>query len=229
MRVAVIGAGNIGSKHLSILSGEPDVELVAIVSATLERATAAAENWGSKPYSSHEELLTNEQLDAAWVCVPPYAHGPIEAGLIEAGIPFFVEKPLAVDRGTAEEIAAALDSRDIIAAVGYHWRAMDTMPEVRNTIAENPPRMVLGAWHDAMPPPEWWRHQATSGGQIVEQATHLFDTARHLLGEASVIAATATRYGQAAYPDADVADVSAAMLRFQGGATGVFTATCLLG
>src|SRR5687767_13425181 len=112
---------------------------------------------------------------------------------------------------------------------------MDTLAEVRETIAENPPRMVLGAWHDAMPPPVWWRHRTTSGGQIVEQATHLFDTARHLVGEASVIAATATRYGQAAYPDADVADVSAAMLRFesqgslQGGATGVITATCLLG
>ena len=229
MRVAVIGAGNIGSKHLGVLRGEPDVEVVGIVSPTLERAAAIADKWGSRVYTSPGELLRNEQIDAAWVCVPPYAHGPIEATLIEAGIPFFVEKPLAADRATAEEIAMALDSSGIIAGVGYHWRAMDTMAEVRRVVAENPPRMVLGAWHDATPPPEWWRHQATSGGQIVEQATHLFDTARYLVGEASVIAATATHYGQAAYPDADVADVSAAMLRFEDGATGVFTATCLLG
>lgn len=229
MRVAMIGAGNIASKHLGILSSEPDIELVGIVSSTPARARAAAERWGGVAFASLEELLRDQRIDAAWVCVPPYAHGAIESRLIEAGIPFFVEKPLAADRRTAEEIATALKRRGIIAGVGYHWRAMDTLAEVREVVESNPPRMVLGAWHDAMPHPEWWRHQATSGGQIVEQATHLFDTARYLVGEASVIAATARRYGQATYPDADVADVSAAILQFENGATGVFTATCLLG
>jgi myo-inositol 2-dehydrogenase/D-chiro-inositol 1-dehydrogenase len=229
MRVAMIGAGNIGSKHLGLLAAEPDVELVGIVSPDPVRAQTAAEKWGGRSYTRLEELLTHEALDAAWVCVPPYAHGGIEAALIAAGIPFFVEKPLAADRATPEAIATALERNPVLAAVGYHWRAMDTIAEVRATIAENPPRLVLGAWHDAMPPPAWWRHQATSGGQIVEQATHLFDTARHLMGEATVVSATATHYGQAAYPDADVADVSAAILRFASGATGVLTATCLLG
>jgi len=229
MRVAMIGAGNIGSKHLSILTGEPDVELVGIVSPDPARGRAAAEKWGGRPYTRLEDVLLHESLDAAWVCVPPNAHGAIEAALMAAGIPFFVEKPLAADRATAEAIAIALERSRVMAAVGYHWRAMDTLPEVRAALAENPPHLILGAWHDALPPPNWWRHQATSGGQIVEQATHLFDTARHLVGEATVVAATATRYGQTAYPDADVADVSAAILRFTGGATGVFTATCLLG
>jgi len=229
MKVAVIGAGNIGGKHIGILSEEPGVEIVGIVSPPPERASAAAGQWGVTAYASHDELLGREQPEAVWVCVPPWAHGPIELALIDRGIPFFIEKPLSADRDTAERIALALDGKGVIIAVGYHWRAMDTLPEVRETLAENPPRMVLGAWHDATPPPEWWRHQATSGGQIVEQATHLFDAARYLAGEAVVIAATATRYGQAAYPDADVADVSAALLRFVGGATGVFTATCLLG
>src|SRR5215212_4331104 len=207
MRVAMIGAGNIGSKHLSILTGEPDVELVGIVSPDPARGRAAAEKWGGRPYTRLEDVLLHESLDAAWVCVPPNAHGAIEDALMAAGIPFFVEKPLAADRATAEAIAIALERSRVMAAVGYHWRAMDTLPEVRAALAENPPHLILGAWHDALPPPNWWRHQATSGGQIVEQATHLFDTARHLVGEATVVAATATHYGQEAYPDADVADV----------------------
>jgi predicted dehydrogenase len=175
------------------------------------------------------ELLSQETIDAAWICIPPGGHGEIESRLIARGIPFFVEKPLSADRHTGEEIGAALARAGLIAAVGYHWRALDTIPEVQRTLADRPARMVLGAWHDATPPPEWWRHQAGGGGQMVEQATHLFDLARLLVGEATVTAATATRYGQAAYPDADVADVSAALLRFAGDATGVFTATCLLG
>jgi predicted dehydrogenase len=229
MKVAVIGAGNIGGKHIDILAGEPEVEIVGVVTPSPQRASAAVERWGVTAYASHEALLERERIDAAWVCVPPWAHGAIEAALIDRGIPFFIEKPLSADRDTAERIAQALEGKGIVTAVGYHWRTMDTMPEVRYTLASHPPRMVMGAWHDAMPPPEWWRRQATSGGQVVEQATHLFDTARYLAGEASVIAATATHYGQAAYPDADVADASAALLRFAGGATGVFTATCLLG
>ena len=229
MKVAVIGAGNIGSKHLGILAEEPGVEIAGIVTPSPERAAAAAGRWAVATYPSHEALLERERPDAVWVCVPPWAHGPIESALIERGIPFFIEKPLSADRDTAERIAQALGGAGLVTAVGYHWRAMDTLPEVRETLAANAPRMVLGAWHDAMPPPEWWRHQVTSGGQVVEQATHLFDAARYLVGEARVISSTAVRYGQAAYPDSDVADASAALLRFAGGATGVFTATCLLG
>lgn len=228
MRVAVIGAGIIARRHLDIVASEPGIELVGIVSPTMAHAEAAVERWGGRAYTSHEELLGRQEVDAAWVCVPPGAHGAVEMSLIERGIPFFVEKPLSADRATAEEIGSALEKSDTIAAVGYHWRALDTLPEVRRVLAERPARMLLGAWYDAVPPPEWWRHQATSGGQMVEQATHLFDVARFLVGEARVVASTATRHGQEAYPDADVADVSAALLRYDNGATGVFTATSLL-
>jgi myo-inositol 2-dehydrogenase / D-chiro-inositol 1-dehydrogenase len=229
MKIAVIGTGNIARRHLGVLASQPDVELVGVVSPTPEHAGAAAQKWGGRPYTNHEALLRQEDVEAAWICVPPGAHGPLERDLIERGIPFFVEKPLSADRRTANEIASALQASGLVAGVGYHWRALDTIPEVRRVLADNPARMLIGAWHDAVPPPEWWRYQATSGGQMVEQATHLFDTARTLAGEARVMSATATRHGQAAYPKGDVADVSAALLRYDTGATGVYTATSLLG
>jgi len=117
-----------------------------------------------------------------------------------------------------------------MAAVGYHWRALDTVPELRARLADGPPvAMVTGAWHSSTPPPAWWRSQARGGGQFVEQATHLLDLARHLLGEAVVTHAVADRRERPRFPDADVADVAAATLRFNTGAFGVFTATCLLG
>jgi predicted dehydrogenase len=64
---------------------------------------------------------------------------------------------------------------------------------------------------------------------MVEQATHLFDLARSLVGEAKVLASTAAAHPRPIYPDADVADVSAALLTFKGGIPGVFSATCLAG
>lgn len=229
MKVATIGAGGIAERHLGVLGAEPEIEIAGHVTTRPRGAQEAAQRWGGRAYTDFTEMLDREEVDAVWVCVPPGAHGAIEHELIERGIPFFVEKPLSVELHTAEEIAQRLDRTGIVAAVGYHMRAMDTLPEVQRTLAENPARMVLGAWHDSTPPPEWWRRQASSGGQMVEQATHLFDLARVLVGEATVIGATATRHERPAYPDADVATVSAALLRYETDATGVFTATCLLG
>jgi len=229
MRIAMIGAGGMARRHLSLLTAEPGIEIVGHVSPLPEELAAMVQRWGGHGYTNCEELLRHEEVDAAWITIPPGAHGAIEMSLIERGIPFFVEKPLAAERQTAEDIAAAVASQGIVAGVGYHWRAMDTIPEVIRTLADHPAHMVFGAWHDATPPPMWWRHQATSGGQMVEQATHLFDLARFLVGEAHVVAAAAGRHPRPAYPDADVDDVSAALLRFDNGAVGVFSATCLLG
>ncbi len=228
MRIATIGTGSIARRHLGVLSSEPEIEIVGHVTSRSDGGAQAAQRWGGRAYTDYREMLDRESPDAVWICVPPGAHGHIERELIARGTHFFVEKPLSADRQTAEEVARALHGSGVIAGVGYHWRAMDTIPEVQSMLVAAPPRMALGAWHDAMPPPEWWRHESTSGGQMVEQATHLIDLARYLAGEAAVVSAAAAHHEWQEYPDADVAGVSAALLRHQDGAVGVFTATCML-
>jgi myo-inositol 2-dehydrogenase / D-chiro-inositol 1-dehydrogenase len=230
LRVAMVGAGGFAGRHLDVLARERGVEIVGHVSRTLAAAEAQARRFGGRAFGCVEALLADERLDAAWITVPPQAHGAIEHALIAAGVPFFVEKPLSGDRATGEAIGRAVADAGLIAAVGYHWRALDTMAELRARLADGPPvAMVTGAWHSSTPPPAWWRSQASSGGQFVEQATHLLDLARHLVGEAVVTHAVADRHPRPRFPDADVADVSAATLRFSAGALGVFTATCVLG
>lgn len=228
MEIAMIGAGNYAKAHLSVLSKEPGIEIVGHVSRTPGSREASAQRWGGRTYATCESLLKNEQVDAAWITVPPGAHGEIEESLIARGIPFFVEKPLSANRQTAERIAASIAKHEIIAGVGYKWRAMDTIPEVRQLLTEKPAHLILAGWHGGTPPLTWWQRQETGGGQMVEQATHLFDIARHLMGEATVIKATADRHPRQAYPNMNVADTSTALLHFETGAKGVFTATCLL-
>ena len=63
---------------------------------------------------------------------------------------------------------------------------------------------------------------------MVEQATHLFDLARYLIGEAAIVDALARVNNRPAYPNSDVADVSAALVNFPSGIPGVFSATCIL-
>ncbi|HEY4752612.1 MAG TPA: Gfo/Idh/MocA family oxidoreductase, partial [Candidatus Limnocylindrales bacterium] len=105
----------------------------------------------------------------------------------------------------------------------------DTLREVEDVIAVRPVRLLNGHWHDSLPGPAWWRDVSRGGGQIVEQATHLVDLSRRLLGEAGVIAATADLHPHPDHPGMTVPDVSTAILRYDSGPVGVFTATCILG
>jgi myo-inositol 2-dehydrogenase/D-chiro-inositol 1-dehydrogenase len=229
VRVAIIGAGGIAWRHLSVLASEPGVEIAAHLARTSTSAERSAARWGGRPYSNLADLLAEESIDAAWITVPPHAHGDLELVLVEAGIPMFIEKPLSADRAIAERVGEALRGRDLVTAVGYQWRAMDTIAELREVLAGRPARLVLGAWHGNLPEPSWWRRQDQSGGQMVEQATHLFDLARLLVGEARVLAAAAGHFDRPGTADADVAAVSSATLRYASGALGSFSATSLLG
>lgn len=192
------------------------------------RAGELAARCAGKVYKEHGQMLDSEKLDALYVCVPPFAHGAPETAVVERGLPFFVEKPLAVDLETAEEIARRVAARKLITAVGYHWRYLDTTERAQELLSKNPARLALGYWLDSTPPPAWWARQSGSGGQMVEQTTHIFDLARLLVGEVSSVTADGLRLDRAAFPEADVLAVSAAMLRFESGAIGTMASTCVL-
>jgi predicted dehydrogenase len=227
LRIGIVGTGGVALRHLHVLAALPDIEVVGHVSRTLGRAEGQAAEFGGRAFANELDLLDDEAPEAVWVCVTPDRHGALEHALIDRGVPFFVEKPLSVDVATAEEIAHRIAETQLITGVGYKFRALDTLPKARELLAETPPRMVFAAWHDRMPPPAWWHHKAQSGGQIVEQATHMLDLARVLVGEATVVGGLGRRWPRTDAPDSDVLDVSMALLRY-GDVPGCVSATCLL-
>jgi myo-inositol 2-dehydrogenase/D-chiro-inositol 1-dehydrogenase len=227
-RVGLIGCGYIGRRHLDVLSRVADARVVAVADELEGRAVAAAEEAGASAYVGYADMLGAETLDAVFVCVPPYAHGQLELDLVERGLPFFVEKPLAADAATAERVGAAVEASGLPTAVGYHWRYLDTVAHARELLAENPARLAVGRWWDTTPPPAWWGLHSQSGGQVVEQATHLLDLMRLLVGEPDGIAWAATRAPRPAYPEADIDDVTAVTLRFPTGSVASLSATCIL-
>jgi predicted dehydrogenase len=232
VRIAVVGTGGVARRHLGVLRQLEAIVIVGHVSSDSARAAAQAAEWGGSAYTRVEDLLDHARPDAVWICVTPDRHGALELELVARRIAFFVEKPLATGLAVPESIASALArAGGPITAVGYKFRGLDTLPRVRELLYEHPPRMVLSFWHDSLPPPAWWRRAERSGGQVVEQATHLLDLARCLVGEAQVMGAVAGRWPRADAPDADVPDVSAALLRYEtrdGPIPGVLSATSLL-
>jgi myo-inositol 2-dehydrogenase/D-chiro-inositol 1-dehydrogenase len=225
-RVGIIGAGGVAQRHARVLSGLPDVQVAGITDVVPEAAERLAAEHGSRVYPDAAALLGGS-LDAAYVCVPPFAHGPAERAVIEAGLPMFVEKPIAINLDIATEINDLVTERGVLTAVGHHWRYLAVVEEARRLLGDRPVRLVTGSWLDKVPPVGWWPHKERSGGPVVEQAAHVLDLARHLAGEVDEVAA----FGNGTPPDvagADVDGATAAVLRFRSGAVGTLGATCVL-
>lgn len=227
-RIGFIGAGGIAQRHLGVLQGFEDVEIAAFADPVAERATGAAERFGARSYRDVEAMLSAERLDALYICVPPFAHGDPERAAIARRLPFFVEKPLALDLDTAAGIGDAVAAAELITACGYHWRYLDTVDEAKAILAGNPAQLLSGYWLDATPPPQWWWKQDQSGGQMVEQTTHIVDLARYLVGEIDQVFGLAAHKPRADFPGLDVATASTATLKFASGAIGNLGSTCLL-
>jgi myo-inositol 2-dehydrogenase/D-chiro-inositol 1-dehydrogenase len=224
VRVGLIGAGSVGARHARTLARFDDVELMGIADVVPGAADALAAELGAPVVDQVADLL-RQAPDAVWLCVPPFAHGELELAVVRAGVPFFVEKPLAADLPAAEEVAAAVVASALPTATGYHWRHLDTVGRAAEVLAAHPPRLVTVSWQDKVPPPAWWRSTALSGGQVVEQATHVLDLARVLAGEVAEVRAAAA---PSTDPARDVADATTALLRFASGAVGTLAVSCTL-
>jgi myo-inositol 2-dehydrogenase/D-chiro-inositol 1-dehydrogenase len=183
VRVACIGTGFMAGKHLAALSSFDDVDVVAVADTVPDRAEEVAVDLGARAYADGLDLLASEDLDAVWLCVPPFAHGQLERAALERHLPFFTEKPLANDLDTALAIAEEVMCRGLLAAVGYHWRYLDVVEKLVARCRESAPVLATGYWLDSTPPVAWWSRRADSGGQVLEQTTHILDLARHVIGE----------------------------------------------
>ena len=222
LRVGLVGAGGVGARHGHTLRGLDGVELVGVADAVPAAAAELGAALGVPAVDDVDRLL-GSGLDAVWLCVPPFAHGELELAVVRAGLPLFVEKPLGTGLAVAEEVAAAVAAAGVPTATGYHWRHLDTVARAREVCAAAPPRLVAATWLDRVPPPAWWADAGRSGGQVVEQATHVLDLARLLAGEVAEVQAVAA---PSSAPGRDVDDATAALLRFESGAVGTLTAAC---
>jgi predicted dehydrogenase len=229
VRIGFIGTGGIAGAHRRALSQIPNAQMAAFCDTDEARAQAAAEEHGGAPYTDYRRMLDEAKLDAVYICLPPFAHGEFEDAVIEAGLPFFIEKPIDVDLARAKATAAKIEAKGLITGVGYHWRHLDSVDWLKEQIGEAKIGMALGYWVGGTPGVWWWRKWATSGGQMVEQTTHIVDLARYFLGEVKSVYCAYNLYRMNEKMEGlDVADAGTATLIFQNGAICQMTTSCAL-
>ncbi len=228
VKVGFVGAGGIANAHMNVLQAVDDVQVVAVSDVDQDRAESAAARFVAKAYSDYREMLDSERLDALYVCVPPFAHEEQELLAAARGIHLFVEKPVAVNLAKAQEVRAAIAKHKIISAVGYHWRYQSNTDRAREILQGRRIGMVLGYWMGGFPQVAWWRRMEQSGGQMVEQTTHIFDLARYLCGDVREVFAAYANRDSRDTPAFNIHDVGTATLKFASGVVGTVSNTSLL-
>jgi len=230
VRIGFVGSGGISQAHTCALDKIEDAEIMAFTDSDEERAVQAAARYpGAGAYTDLMKMLDEQELDAVYVCVPPHAHGEIELALIERGIAFFVEKPVGNDRETPSRVLAALEGSGLLTSVGYMARYHATVEQLREHVRQDEPVIAWGSWVGGVPGVYWWRRKEMSGGQILEQTTHIFDVARYLFGEVVSVFCAARTGLITDIQDYNVEDASICTLTFESGLVCEISSSCAVG
>ncbi|MBC8079927.1 MAG: Gfo/Idh/MocA family oxidoreductase [Gorillibacterium sp.] len=232
LKIGFVGTGGISQGHQNCLSKIEGVTVSAFTSNTQMSSDKAAQaHTHAKSYGSLTDMLDDQKLDAVYICVPPHVHEGLEEQLIERSIPFLVEKPLGINQELPLAIAKRLKETNLLNSVGYHWRYLDSAQRAKQLIADSDVKvgMALGYWMGTMPMADWWINYDTSGGQFVEQTTHIVDMLRLLCGEVSeVYAAFSQRVMHEQVPGTSVFDVGTVTMKLASGAVATISNSCLL-
>ena len=221
-KLALIGVGTIGKRHLQAISEVADAELVAIVD-TDPLAESVAEKANARFFSSARQMLREMQPHGVIVCTPTEDHLKPVLDSIELNTHVLVEKPIAPSLDEAQQMIDHSKQFNKQVLVGHHRRYSEQIQQTKRMIGNGILGQLVGGsgiWATRKPDsyfePEW-RKKRTSGPVLIN-LIHEIDIFRHICGEISSISATVAS-GIRQHPKEET---SAVLLQFQSGALGTF-------
>ncbi|HBU84857.1 MAG TPA: gfo/Idh/MocA family oxidoreductase [Paenibacillus sp.] len=235
IKVAVFGCGAIAERrHIPEYAANENVELVAFADPIVERAEKMAETYGGKAYSSYEELLVSEEVDAVSVCTPNYLHASMAIAAANAGKHVLVEKPMAVTTEEGEQMIEAAKKNGVYLMVGHNQRLMPPHVKAKEILDSGKLGKVLNFRTSfGHPGPEGWsvdgaeswffRKEEAIMGAMGDLGVHKSDFIRYLLDdEVSEVAGFISTLHK---ENTKVDDNATCLLRMKSGAIGTLVAS----
>lgn len=227
VRLAVLGAGTIGRRHIGHIQAQDCCTLLAVVDPSPE-AEQFADRLGARWYPSLDALLAAGQPprmpDGIIVATPNRMHVAQGLQCLEAGIPVLVEKPLADDVADATSLVEAAERAGVALLTGHHRRHNPLVHAARQSIDDGCIGTVVAVhascwfYKPAAYFEPAWRRQA-GAGPVLTNLIHDVDLLRYLCGEVVSVQAmdSNAQRGHA------VEETAVALLRFASGALGTMT------
>lgn len=195
IRWGIIGCGDV----TEVKSG-PAFQKVAgsTLVAVMRRDGAKAEDYARRHqvpnwYTDADLLIHDPAIDAIYVATPPASHEAYTLAALAARKPVYVEKPMSLNRASAERMLAAARAYETKLCVAHYRRAMPMFNQIKQVIDTGvlgdirfinlrllqPPASAIMAKSD-----ENWRvnPDISGGGLFFDLAPHQLDLMRYFFG-----------------------------------------------
>ena len=220
-KLAIVGAGVIGRRHVQAIAASNRVELAALVDVS-DAARVPATQANVPLFANIDHLLDAAHVDGLIIATPTFDHHASAKAALERDIPVLIEKPVAATAEEAQDIARLSTVRSVPVLVGHQRRHYALVEAARNIIRDELGQLVLvnGIWamrkHDAYYEPDW--RKRWQAGPILTNLIHEIDLIRFLCGEITSINAE-TGHAVQGFEKEDAAVIA---MRFASGALGTF-------
>ena len=220
LRIALIGAGAFGRKHIQVLAAVPGFELAGIADPS-PAARALAHGIGVPWHPDPDGLLDAVRPDGAIVVTPNRLHVAHGMLCIARGVPALVEKPVAETPEAGERLAEAAEGAGVPVMVGHHRRHNPILEAARDVVASGRLGRIVAVnltWLLRKPDSYYdtaWRREP-GGGPVLINLVHEIDSLRFVVGEIAAVQAMLSSQARCFA----VEDTAAVALRFACGALG---------
>lgn len=231
--LGLVGVGRIGVMHASNIAALNEALNPKGINAKLrltdvaeEHARSVAGGLGAEYLSSVDALLASG-IDGLVVATGTATHPELIRAGVDAGIPVFCEKPVAMNVADALPVLDYVRNRNGVVQIGHQRRFDAGYLEARRAYQAG----ELGWIHslravtcDMAPPPV--EFLATSGGLFRDCSVHDFDILRWLTGREIVeVYAKGSNNGDPAIGEVGDVDTALALVTFDDGSVGTVSAS----
>jgi myo-inositol 2-dehydrogenase/D-chiro-inositol 1-dehydrogenase len=224
MRVGLLGVGRLGASHAETLRSLPDVDEIRIHDADAARARETATKVKGRAVDSADAAL--DGVDAVVIVTPTDTHSALIKKAMDARLPTFCEKPIAIGIDETKDIVAHVKRTGGRLQIGFQRRFDAGYLAARRELREGRLGTVYSfsmTSRDRLPPPD--AYIKTSGGQFKDQMIHDFDITRWLFAdEVEEVTAWGSTLGHPTYDAMRDVATSAVLLRLRSGAIGTIIA-----
>ena len=214
IKAAVIGVGSMGKNHARIYDALEGVALVAVSDIDTKSARAAASRYRARCYADHATMLDQAKPDLVSVAVPTGLHHQVALDVIERGLHFLVEKPIADTVSNAREIIERAQAQGVQLMVGHVERFNPAVRELKRRLEDGQLGKIFQIHARRLGP---FPQRVRDVGVVIDLATHDLDVMCHLT-EADVVRVYAETEQEIHTLHEDSLS---GLMRFQNGVVGV--------
>jgi predicted dehydrogenase len=213
IRLAVVGAGLVGQRHIAAIEKVPGIDLVAVVEPGPTEQSVPV-------FADQTDMFNAIEVDGVILATPTLLHVPGAMDCVARGVPILIEKPLAAAAADARVLVETARAKAVPILVGHHRRHNPIIQKAAALIKDGAIGEVRSAqvtcwfykpddYFEVAP----WRKKA-GAGPISVNLVHDVDLMRYFMGEVATVQAqmAPSRRGF------ENEDVAAAVLKFESGA-----------